>query len=181
MENWKQIKNYEGRYMISDLGNVMSSSKPHRATAKTLSPVNQSGYCAVDLGNGRTIKRHLVHRLVASAFIENPENKPQVNHINGKKNDNRLENLEWCTRSENQLHSIRIGLRTTKGVKNSQCKITQENVMSIFADQRKYKEICVDYGVSIPTISDIKRGYSWSHITGMENKKANRNQTLIVK
>jgi uncharacterized protein YjcR len=53
--------------------------------------------------------------------------------------------------------------------------------MSIFADQRKYKEICVDYGVSIPTISDIKRGYSWSHITGMENKKANRNQTLIVK
>lgn len=172
MENWKFIKNYENRYMISDLGNIKSLKKPHRNFEKILKPIIQSGgYCAIDLGNGKTIKRFLIHRLVAENFLINEFNKKQVNHINGIKSDNRLINLEWVNASENQKHSIKIGLRTTKGIKNSQCKISEKDVLKILNDKRKYKEISKDFNISIPTISDIKRGYSWTHITNLPNKK----------
>lgn len=172
MENWKFIKNYENRYMISDLGNIKSLKKLHRNSEKILKPVIQTGgYCAIDLGNGKKIKRFLIHRLVAENFIENPLNKKQVNHINGIKNDNKLNNLEWVTASENQKHSILIGLRTTKGIKNSQCKIKETDVLKILKDKRNYKKISLEYKISISTISDIKRGYSWTHITNLPNKK----------
>lgn len=62
----------------------------------------------VNLHNDSIQKKYSVHRLVAKAFIPNPENKPQINHINGLKHDNRIENLEWCTHSENMIHKYRI-------------------------------------------------------------------------
>lgn len=176
-EIYKAIKGYESSYEVSNLGNIKSKRKPHRSYEKVLKPIKVTGgYLAIDLGDGVKIKRFLVHRLVGETFLNNKENKSQINHINGIKTDNRIENLEWNTRSENQLHSIRTGLRTTKGIKNSQCKLNEEAVMRIFFDKRKYKEISEDFIISIPTVSDIKRGHSWSHITGM-----NRNQTLTIK
>ena len=87
---------------------------------------------------------------------------------------NSLINLEWVTRSENQKHSILIGLRTTKGEKNSQSKLNESQVLLILNDKRMYKEISNDFGISIPTISDIKRGYSWTHITKLNNVKINK-------
>ena len=104
-------------------------------------------------------------------FLDNIENKAQVNHINGVKSDNRLENIEWNTRSENQKHSIKIGLRHTRGEKNSQSKLSEKNILDIFNDKRLYKEISKEYNISISTVSDIKRGYSWTHITGLQNLK----------
>lgn len=171
MEIWKDVKGYEGRYFVSSIGRLKSCKKPRRNSEKILKPILVNGYHFLDLGNGKNIKRFSIHRLVAMAFLDNPENKPMVNHINGIKNDNRIENLEWCTASENQLHSIRAQLRTTVGEKNSQCKINEEVAKLIFEDKRVYREISNCYGVSIPTVSDIKRGYSWTHVTGMKNLK----------
>jgi uncharacterized protein YerC len=182
MEIWKTVPLYENRYEVSNFGRIKSLKKPHRTYEKILKPVFQNGYYAIDLGNGINIKRFLLHRIVCSAFNDNLENKPQVNHKDGNKLNNSLDNLEWCTRSENQLHAIETGLRTTKGIKNSQSKLTEDIVLKILKDNRMYKLISNEYNISIPTISDIKRGYSWTHITNLPNKKTgNRQQILVIK
>jgi hypothetical protein len=168
----KDVKDYEGLYFLNENGNIFSYPKKTRKGIREIFPMKVGfGYMQIDLCKNGKIKRHLVHRLMAKTFIKNECNKEQVNHINGIKNDNRLENLEWNTRSENQLHSIRLGLRTTVGEKNSQSKINSEQVLLILNDKRAYKEIIKDYNVSISTISDIKRGYSWTHITQKTNLK----------
>ena len=169
----KDVLNYEGLYFVDVDGNVYSAPKKTRKGIRKLkaNKNTNTGYLGVDLCKNGEIKRFLIHRLIAETFIPNPENKPQVNHINGIKNDNRLVNLEWCTRSENQLHSIKIGLRTTNGEKNSQAKLKAEDVMRIFEDNRKYELISKQYNVSIQTVSNIKTGYSWTHLTKLQSTK----------
>lgn len=96
-EVWRDIKGYPG-YQISSLGRVWNVK-----TQRMLKPSEMpSGYCQINLvaANGKR-KKELVHRLVAINFIDNPEGKPEVNHINHIRNDNRLENLEWVTHGEN--------------------------------------------------------------------------------
>ena len=104
-EIWKPIKDYEGHYEISNQMNVKSLKRGKEKLLKLAKSGN--GYFIVDLyKKGYKNKICLVHRLIAEAFIPNPENKPTVNHINGDKADNRIENLEWATDSEQQLHAI---------------------------------------------------------------------------
>ncbi len=167
----KDIPNYESLYFATIDGKIFSYPKKTRKGIREIVPHKGSNYNLIDLCKDGKIKKYLIHRLIAETFIPNPDNKPQVNHIDGNKRNNRVDNLEWCTASENQKHSISIGLRTCKGEKNSQSKINAEVALSIFKDKRQYKEISKQYNVSIPTVSDIKRGYSWTHITGIKNIK----------
>lgn len=173
MEVWKNVLGYENKYQVSNLGRIKSLLKKDKDFILKEQTFNKTGYKNVDLCFNGSVKKKTVHRIVAISFIPNPENKPQVNHINGIKADNRVENLEWNTRSENQLHSIKLGLRSTVGEKNSQSKLNEIKVLNIFKDKSIYKEISTKYNISISTISDIKRGYSWTHITGLKNIKKN--------
>ena len=168
MEVWKYVSENTD-YIVSSYGRV-KSLKFKDGKILSQSRVG-SGYLAVTLCNKGCYKNRLVHRLIAKAFLENKENKKQVNHINGMKSDNRLVNIEWATRSENQLHSINSKLRTTRGSKNSQAKLNEKQVLEILNDDRLYSDIVLEYNISISTVSDIKRGYSWTHITGLKDLK----------
>ena len=105
LEKIKDIKGYEGLYQVSSWGKVISVK-----TNKVLSPeINSKGYLRVDLYDSTGKKKHYkVHRLVAEAFIPNPENKPQINHIDGNTQNNSITNLEWCTSSENMNHAKKL-------------------------------------------------------------------------
>lgn len=106
MENFKEIKDYENSYLIGDQGSVKSL-----LTNKILKQSKgNSGYFQVCLSKDRKIKSIMVHRLVAKAFLPLKEGKRIVNHKNGVKTDNRVENLEWCTHSENSKHANTNGL-----------------------------------------------------------------------
>ena len=165
MERYLRISGFIN-YEVSNYGNIRNTK-----TNKNLKPCKfkNSGYLYVDLCVNSKKHRFLIHRLVAQAFLKNINEKKQVNHKNGDKSDNRLSNLEWSTSSENQKHAIIIGLKTAKGIKNSQSKLNENQVLSILYDLRIYSEISKEYNISIPTISDIKRGHTWTHVT--EKKK----------
>jgi len=114
-EIWKPVEGFENFYEISNLGRVKKlwEGRSHNIPKGIMNvKINNSGYRYAFLCNNEGKQQSiLVHRLVAYAFIPNTENKPQVNHINGVKLDNRLDNLEWATNSENQLHAYKIGLQ----------------------------------------------------------------------
>ena len=162
VELWKDVLGYEGLYRVSSIGNVLSlRQKPQRL----LKPkINKFGYYQLTICNKKQ-KSTRVHRLVAEAFIPNPNNLPTVNHINGIKTDNRVENLEWMSYFDNNMHAKYTGL-------NKEGRLTEKQVREIyftFKDEDA-KVLAKKYGVCPHTIRDIRRGKSWSTVTNHNRK-----------
>jgi len=111
---WKPVKNYEGLYEVSDDGRVRST-KRRGSAGRELKPFNLKGYRRVSLSFKSKPIDYMVHRLVANAFIGNPDNLPHVNHIDGDKSNNIVSNLEWCSHLQNMHHAWRTGLMSNVG------------------------------------------------------------------
>ena len=163
-EHFKQIKGYEN-YLVSDRGRVYSEKNK-----KFLKPQkNRCGYLTVTLYKNGISKICTKHRLVALAFIPNPDKKPQVNHIDGIKTNNHVENLEWCTNSENKLHSNKLGLETNlKGEEHPNNKYSLKRIILakklLKISNLTQVQIGCLLNISVYTISAIKRNKQWTHV-----------------
>jgi len=157
MEVWKKIDNYP-TYQISSLGNVKSLNYNKTKKEKILKiRLLKSGYCRVGLCKNGKAKDFYIHRLVADSFLFKKTTDTQVNHINGIKNDNRVDNLEWCTQSENMVHSYVIGLNKF-GEENYKSKLTNFEVLEIKKSNLPYPELSKLFNVSKSLICCIKKG-----------------------
>jgi hypothetical protein len=180
-EKWNQIQGYGSKYFISSFGRikcvVFYENEPRMMYIKKLSQRvrKENAYTSTTLSTNNTKKVEIVHRLVAKYFIPNPDNKPVVNHKNGIKWDNRVDNLEWVTSRENTIHAVRSGLRVAAiGENSGQAKLTNKQVIEIFNSDQSIPYLCELYNVHDTTIRSIKDGRNWSKLTGQKYTKKGR-------
>ena len=160
------IIGYEWMYCISETGKVISLKRKFARQRELIPNTNRYGYLYVNLVKDKKAKVGMIHRLVAKAFIENPNNYKYVNHKDGNKANNKIGNLEWCTSSQNIVHSFAIG-RSKRGEERSSSKLDNKKVLEIrilLKQGLTMKSIADKYGVTHGAISGIKSGRSWSHI-----------------
>jgi len=173
-EIWKDIVGYEGYYQVSNYGRIRTLDKISknrwgeylkRGKMRKLY-LTKHGYVQMDLSKFGRKKSFKVHRLLAIAFIPNPENKRCVNHIDGNKTNNHIDNLEWVTDSENVIHGFKIGLITRPlGQDHHGSKLTDKDVLYIRSEKSiSNVEIAKKYGLCRSTIIKIKSRILWSHI-----------------
>ena len=166
MEKWKLIKDYKGLYKVSSLGRIKSLSR--KTTNGGILKQNKSRfYLSVCLSKEGYLRTFSVHRLVAKHFIPNPKDKPYVNHKDGNKFNNKVENLEWTTPSENKIHAVKNGFTySLRGEKHWASKLTEKQVikMRIERGNKKLREIAKEYNMSIQAVSDILNRKRWKHI-----------------
>ena len=175
-EIWKPVVNYEDSYEVSSLGRVRSVDRHvptfngRRFSKGKMKDFkhDKDGYCVVHLYRNQKCDSSYVHRVVAKSFIPNPENKPQVNHIDGIKTNNTIENLEWCTGLENCHHSWKYLNRNNWHMKGELCnfsKLKLENVKFIRANYNKkflnQKALSKMFNVSNSLISQIIKNKIW--------------------
>lgn len=164
VEIWKPVKEYESSYKVSNLGNVFSI----KSNKLLKFHYGSCGYLNVFLYNGHNKKKtKKIHRLVATAFLPNPEQLKEVNHKDGNKRNNTIINLEWVTSAQNVRHAFDTGLRTAKGESNNFSKLSETEVKLI----RKLKseghpltKLSKQFNVSPTTICDISKYKTWKHI-----------------
>lgn len=173
----KGIKNLEELYEVDEMGNIYSLPRKLKTPTtefmskeKKLKPYKNSwGYMLVDMRKNKKRYIKCVHRLVAEAFIPNPNNLPQVNHIDGNKANNNVTNLEWCTCSENQYHAFNNNLKP-KNFDHPFSKFTKEDILYIKNNYQKNKRgfgirsLAKKFNVCDSTIRQIVVGISYKDI-----------------
>lgn len=180
VEIWKDIENFEGMYQVSDMGRirslartkVLSNGRKLTIREKILTGhIDTKGYLQVELRKDGKRNISCIHRLVASAFIENPERKEQVNHKDGNKRNNAVENLEWVTCEENIHHAWKHGLNTaSKGQKHPNSILTDEQAKWIkehyIPRDKKYgmSAMARMFGISTCPIYNIIHEKGWKHL-----------------
>lgn len=176
-EKWLPIKGFELHYEVSDWGNVRGITRVHKSNnfnkifigVPMKSRPSVWGYPSVVLSKNRERKCCRVHRLVAIAFLPNPEKLPEVNHGDGDKFNNCSENLWWCTSSENKFHAFKTGLKVPLiGSQHGNSKLTEVDVydIKILLKSRVYSHqfIANTYKVCRQTIGDIRSNKIWKHV-----------------
>ena len=168
MEEWRDVPGYEGLYQVSNLGRVRGM---RRGLLNILSPSSYNGYYRVNLSKGGKYITIHIHRLVAMAFLPNPNNYPQVNHKDGDRKNNNLNNLEWCTASYNQLHAFRTLNRV-----RPRCRVISQmdgngEIIKIYSS---ISEASRDLGVSVQAIRSAlcgrtthSGGYKWEYFNNL--------------
>ena len=177
-EIWKDIKGYEGLYQVSNKGNVKSLKRVYWSGIKNLTPkilkekilnthkAYNTDYLNVVIYKNSKPKCWYLHRLVAETFLPNPENKRCINHIDGNKRNNNVENLEWCTYAENTEHAIKLGLRNDCNMRGIKGKLNK-NAKPIYEYDLELNLIkkwdCISeasrhYGVKPHTIVNCAKG-----------------------
>lgn len=167
-ELWKPIPNFKDYYLISSFGRVravarVDSNNVYRAERIMKQHINKSGYLYFSISLDAKRKTYLTHRVVATVFHENPEEKSDVNHIDGNKLNANKENLEWSTYMENRRHSISLRLNKNR---NGGDTLTESQVLEIFHSPEKAVSVCEKYGIHHVTVSHIRLGISWGWLTG---------------
>jgi len=165
MEIWKKIIGFEKQYEISSIGNLRSIDRlvDHYRGGKRLykgsiknTRLNDKGYYRCNLKKDGKRYDFTIHRLVAIAFLDKAENKEIINHINGIKSDNRIENLEWCTASENVIHAVKERLIKTK--------LTDIQVLEILNSNLSNRKLAKIYSVNSTIIWRIKNRKAYKHL-----------------
>ncbi len=159
-ERWAPVESIAGSYFVSNYGRVFSYG--NHGHCGLLSPhISGRGYLSVVLSDGTGMKQHKVHRLVAAAFVDGrTAERNQVNHIDGNRKNNRADNLEWVTQSENVRHSV-----YTLGHRGSaHRRFTPEQVRAIRNDPRGCKKLAKAYGCGKMTILNIRNGVSYTDV-----------------
>lgn len=175
-EIWKPITGFEGYYEVSNYSRIKGLDRvdcmgQRRKEAIMSQQLDKDGYTYTSLARERKDSTKRPHRLSSIEFIPNPNNYPQVNHKDGNKINNHIDNLEWCTNQQNIDHAIAIGLRDGRGIKNYGCVLTESQVVEIYNSKLPNKELSKLFGVGALAIGRIKHGKTWGHLTGHTYKQ----------
>lgn len=181
MEEWRDVFDWEEYYQVSNLGRVRRKDRyinvVHKHYGEHVKHIN--GGILSSIKTNDPYKHHILsaggnrysvrtHVLVARAFVLNPENKPQVNHIDGNKWNNNADNLEWCTRSENGQHAYDMGLHIAPhGERHFRAKLKEKDVFDIidlYNNGMKMDHIALKYGIGHMTVLYVLRGDTWKHL-----------------
>jgi hypothetical protein len=180
-EQWASVKNIflKDLYMVSNKGRIKSINNKNKKEKLINGIISEFGYRSVHLRNAKEkiSKNYFVHRLVCETFLENVFNKPQVNHIDGNKLNNNLENLEWVTAKENTQHAYNTGLaKGRKGIDSNFSKISELQVLEIRKRRslgETQESISKDYNINANAVSLIVLGKNWKHLPILSNERVN--------
>jgi len=185
MENWENIKDFEGKYQASSYGRIRSlnhvvdfGKNKRTVKGRTLKfNTHKAGYLYVVVGKKKT-----VHRIIASTFIPNPDNLPQINHLDGNKANNNVNNLEWTTAKGNSFHKYYVlGYKKTSQ-KYKRNKFSMCDLIGDLANKIKDKELCVKYNISRGTLYNIKKenGFAKYHHDKLKDAEIGYIKTMLL-